>query len=169
MGERFFPRGRTPGGRCGSQLGDGGAEGRVRAAARRAPVAALRFGLRCASGAKSRTEASGAVGAFKAVRKVLTTSDNRRCRRLLRCVPAGEADTSTRRQASRAWQHMFPAPPDALHRRPARPSDHPILRADAIAVAALVVLAGRLPGHSELGGDLRPPDTQAHGLFGEHR
>src|SRR5215472_16800376 len=31
----------------------------------------------------------------------------------------------------------------------------------AIALAALVVLAGCLPGHPELDGDLRPPDTEA--------
>jgi len=36
-------------------------------------------------------------------------------------------------------------------------------------VAALVVLAGRLPGHFEPDGDLWPPDAQADGMVDEHR
>jgi hypothetical protein len=35
-------------------------------------------------------------------------------------------------------------------------------------VSALVVLAGRLPGDSELEGDLWPPDAQADGMVDEH-
>ena len=31
-------------------------------------------------------------------------------------------------------------------------------------MAALVVLTGRLPGHTQPGGDLWPPDAQANGL-----
>jgi hypothetical protein len=31
-------------------------------------------------------------------------------------------------------------------------------------MAALVVLAGRLPGHAQPGGDLRPPDAETDGL-----
>jgi hypothetical protein len=60
-------------------------------------VAALRFGLRRASRAKSRTEASGAVGAFKDVKKVLTNRttpgqhpDNTRCRRRDARVSSGQ-------------------------------------------------------------------------------
>ena len=33
-----------------------------------------------------------------------------------------------------------------------------------VAVAALIVLAGRLPGHAELSGDLRPSDPEANGV-----
>ena len=40
--------------------------------------------------------------------------------------------------------------------------------ASPIAVAAPVVLAGRLPGHTEPGGDFWPPDAQADGLVDEH-
>ncbi|HXZ69614.1 MAG TPA: hypothetical protein VEH31_01930 [Streptosporangiaceae bacterium] len=39
---------------------------------------------------------------------------------------------------------------------------------DPIAVAALVVLAGRLPGHAEPGRDFWPPDAQADGVVDEH-
>ncbi len=46
---------------------------------------------------------------------------------------------------------------------------HLILMAGAVAMAALVVLAGRLPGHAEPGGDLRPPDAQADTVVDEHR
>jgi hypothetical protein len=38
------------------------------------------------------------------------------------------------------------------------------MAAGALTVAALVVLAGRLPAHAELGGDLRPSDAQVYGL-----
>ena len=46
-------------------------------------------------------------------------------------------------------------------------SGHPTVH--AIAVAALVVLAGRLPGHPESGRDLWPSDAQIDGLVDEHR
>jgi len=36
-------------------------------------------------------------------------------------------------------------------------------------MAALVVLAGRLPGHTETGGDLRPSDAHADRLIHQHR
>ena len=45
----------------------------------------------------------------------------------------------------------------------------PILNSHAVTMAALVVLAGRLPGHAQPGGDLRPPDTEADSLVNEHR
>jgi hypothetical protein len=48
-------------------------------------------------------------------------------------------------------------------------SCHLIPTANPIAVAALVVLAGRLPGHAEPGGDFWPPDAQADGVVDEHR
>jgi hypothetical protein len=38
-----------------------------------------------------------------------------------------------------------------------------------VTVAALVVLAGRLPGHTEPGGDLRPSDAHADRLIRQHR
>ncbi len=38
------------------------------------------------------------------------------------------------------------------------------MAAGVAAVATLVVLAGRLPGHAKPGGDLRPPDAQVYGL-----
>ena len=44
-----------------------------------------------------------------------------------------------------------------------------MLMAGAVAVAALVVLAGRLPGHAKTGGDLRPPDAHADRLIYQHR
>jgi hypothetical protein len=47
-------------------------------------------------------------------------------------------------------------------------SCHLIPTANPIAVAALVVLAGRLPGHAEPGGDFWPPDAQADGVLDEH-
>ena len=36
-------------------------------------------------------------------------------------------------------------------------------------MATLVVLAGRLPGHAQPGGDLRPSDAQADGLVDQYR
>ncbi len=39
------------------------------------------------------------------------------------------------------------------------------MAAGALTVAALVLLAGRLPGHAKLGGDLRPPDAQVYGMI----
>jgi hypothetical protein len=39
-----------------------------------------------------------------------------------------------------------------------------ILTAGAVTVAALVVLAGSLPGYAKPVGDLRPPDAQANGV-----
>jgi len=47
-------------------------------------------------------------------------------------------------------------------------SGHPILAAGAVAVSALVVLAGCLPGHFEPEGDLWPPDAQTDGMVDEH-
>ncbi len=38
------------------------------------------------------------------------------------------------------------------------------MAAGVAAVAALVLLAGRLPGDAEPGGDLRPPDAHVYGL-----
>jgi hypothetical protein len=35
-------------------------------------------------------------------------------------------------------------------------------------MTTLVVLAGRLPGHAQPGGDLRPPDAEADSLVNEH-
>lgn len=43
-------------------------------------------------------------------------------------------------------------------------SGHATLAASPITMTALVVLAGRLPGYAHLGGDLRPPNAQVHGL-----
>ena len=43
-------------------------------------------------------------------------------------------------------------------------SGHATLPHGAVTVAALVVLAGCLPGHAELGGNLRPSDAQVYGL-----
>jgi hypothetical protein len=48
-------------------------------------------------------------------------------------------------------------------------SGHPMLMAGAIAVAALVVLAGRLSSHAKTGGDLRPPDACVDRLIHQHR
>jgi len=48
-------------------------------------------------------------------------------------------------------------------------SSHLLPVACAVAVSALVVLAGRLPGHFEPDGDLWPPDAQADGMVDEHR
>lgn len=48
-------------------------------------------------------------------------------------------------------------------------SGHAILAAGVFAVAALVMLAGSLPGHPELCGDLWPADAQADGMVYEHR
>lgn len=48
-------------------------------------------------------------------------------------------------------------------------SGHPILTAGAVAVATLVVLAGRLSGHAKPGGDLWPPDAQADGVIDQNR
>jgi len=36
-------------------------------------------------------------------------------------------------------------------------------------MAALVLLTGCLPGHAEMGGDLRPADSLADGSVDEHR
>ena len=47
-------------------------------------------------------------------------------------------------------------------------SDHPIVTAGVVAVAALVMLAGCLPGHAELVGDLRPPDAEGDGVVDQH-
>ena len=44
-----------------------------------------------------------------------------------------------------------------------------MLMAGAIAVAALVVLAGRLPRDAKAGGDLRPPDALIDGMVDERR
>ncbi len=49
---------------------------------------------------------------------------------------------------------------------------HDILAEDesgAVAVATLVMLAGRLPGHAEPSGDLRPSDAQADGMVDQDR
>jgi hypothetical protein len=43
------------------------------------------------------------------------------------------------------------------------------LTADAQAVAALVVLAGRLPGNAKASGDLRPSDAHADRLIHQRR
>jgi hypothetical protein len=48
-------------------------------------------------------------------------------------------------------------------------SGHSILTDGVVAMAALVVLARCLPGDSELGGDLWPPDAQIDGMVDEHR
>jgi len=48
-------------------------------------------------------------------------------------------------------------------------SDHTMLVVTLLAMAALVVLAGRLPGDSKLGGDLWPPNAQIDGMVDEHR
>ena len=44
-----------------------------------------------------------------------------------------------------------------------------VLLAGAVAMAALVVLAGRLPCHSEPGRDLGPPDALVDGIVDERR
>lgn len=44
-----------------------------------------------------------------------------------------------------------------------------MLAVAVLAMAALVMLAGRLPGDSELGGDVWPPDAQINGMVDEHR
>ena len=44
-----------------------------------------------------------------------------------------------------------------------------MLMAGAIAVAALVVLAGRLPRDAKAGGDLRPADAHVDRLIHQHR
>jgi hypothetical protein len=43
-------------------------------------------------------------------------------------------------------------------------SDNSIVRDGVVAMAALIVLAGRLPGDSELGSDLWPADTEFDGV-----
>jgi hypothetical protein len=58
-------------------------------------------------------------------------------------------------------------PVDALHLA-AELSDV-VLVADAVGMAALVLLAGRLPGHAKLRGNLRPPNALADGGLDEHR
>jgi hypothetical protein len=37
-----------------------------------------------------------------------------------------------------------------------------------IAMATLVMLAGRLPSNSEPGGNFRPPDVQLNGVVNQH-
>jgi hypothetical protein len=44
-----------------------------------------------------------------------------------------------------------------------------MLMAGVIAVAVLVVLAGRLPGDAKTGGDLRPPDVHVDRLIHQYR
>jgi len=59
---------------------------------------------------------------------------------------------------SRVERRRFP-----LVRRQSRAADcysNSVLTGSAVAVAALVVLAGRLSGHAQSGGDLRPSDAQ---------
>ncbi len=41
--------------------------------------------------------------------------------------------------------------------------------AGAVAVAALVLLTGRLPGHAEPGGNLWPANAQVDGVIDQHR
>ena len=48
-------------------------------------------------------------------------------------------------------------------------SGHLIPTANPIAMATLVVLASRLPGHAEPGRDFWPPDAQADAVVDEHR
>ena len=47
-------------------------------------------------------------------------------------------------------------------------SGHAIRAAGAVSVAALVVLARRLPGNSKPGSDLRPPDAQDDCVVNQH-
>lgn len=56
---------------------------------------------------------------------------------------------------------------DALHLA-AEPRDMALV-AGAAEMAALVLLTGCLPGHAELGGDLRPAEALADGSVDEHR
>ena len=58
-------------------------------------------------------------------------------------------------------------PGDALHLVAAQ--CHVDLVAGAAGMAALVLLAGCLPGHAKLRGDLRPPEALADGRFDELR
>jgi hypothetical protein len=44
-----------------------------------------------------------------------------------------------------------------------------VLAGGLVAVAALVVLAGRLPAHPQPGGDVRPPDAEGHGVVDQGR
>ena len=48
-------------------------------------------------------------------------------------------------------------------------SGYAVLMAGVFTVAALIVLARRLPCHSEPGGDLRPPDALIDGMVDERR
>jgi hypothetical protein len=66
---------------------------------------------------------------------------------------------------------LLQVPADALHQTswPGDESGHPILAAGTVAVSALIVLAGCLPGHFKPEGDLWPPDAQADGMLDEHR
>jgi hypothetical protein len=66
---------------------------------------------------------------------------------------------------------MFTSPADALHPGTLTKdeSDHPIVTAGVVAVAALVMLAGRLSGHAKPGSDLRPSDAQADGVIDQNR
>jgi hypothetical protein len=48
-------------------------------------------------------------------------------------------------------------------------SGHVILTAGAVAVSALVMLAGRLPADTQAPGDVRPPDLQADCVVDQKR
>ena len=132
-GEWPIPRGSAPGGRNGGQPVTGRVRSRARAAARRAPQVLRRS---CQSGrgeypealapappsepsvtspararlprAGSRARRRGALRApLKYVKKVVTTSDNTRCRRLSAEVSAGHAVDTMRWQPAGPRQHMF--------------------------------------------------------------
>jgi hypothetical protein len=47
-------------------------------------------------------------------------------------------------------------------------SGHAILVTGAITMTALVLLAGRLPGHAKLSSDLRPSDAQVDSVVDQH-
>ena len=68
-------------------------------------------------------------------------------------------------------QHVFTIPSDALHLGVYANdrSGRPALTVDVLTVAALVVLAGRLPGHPKVVGDLWPADAQPDSLVDERR
>jgi hypothetical protein len=48
--------------------------------------------------------------------------------------------------------------------RRCRGSAKSVLSSHTVTMAALVVLAGRLPGNAQPGGDFRPPDAEADSL-----